>query len=162
MGLKLAIVLLLMLFPVAIEARASDLAYLEAYKAYHLKDYPRAVRLFEPLAVKGDAMAANLLGMLYMDGAGVRADPSKAIRLWRPHAERGHAPSQYLLGLSYVGGKGVPQDFVLAHMWFNLAGSGEDEILQKGGKERREQIALSMTTAQVAEAQRLAREWRPK
>jgi len=43
-------------------------------------------------------------------------------------------------------------------MWANLAASqGVDD-----GAERRDLIATFMTPAQLAEAQRLAREWKPK
>jgi hypothetical protein len=57
----------------------------------------------------------------------------------------------------YVDGHGVPQDYVQAHMWFNLAGaSGVAKALKN-----RDTVAAKMTPAQIAEAQRLAREWKP-
>jgi hypothetical protein len=43
-------------------------------------------------------------------------------------------------------------------MWFNLAASsGNSEAAESRAK-----VAASMTREQVAEAQRLAREWKPK
>jgi TPR repeat protein len=58
----------------------------------------------------------------------------------------------------YSNGQGVPQDFVQTHMWFNLAAAqGNAEA-----KNFRNLIAKDMTSEQIAEAQRLAREWRPK
>ena len=63
--------------------------------------------------------------------------------------------AQYQFARMYREGRGVPQDFVLAHMWFNIvAGSGG-----KLGGLSRDVIARQMTPAQIAEAQRLAREW---
>ncbi len=59
----------------------------------------------------------------------------------------------------YGNGQGVPQDYVQAHMWTNLAvaqSSGED---RDQGVENRDIIAARMTAEQIAEAQRLAREW---
>ncbi len=60
-------------------------------------------------------------------------------------------------------GHGVPQDYALAHMWFNLAASrdppGED--LDSAVKNR-DIVAERMTPAQISEAQKLAREWRQK
>ena len=55
-------------------------------------------------------------------------------------------------------GQGVPQDNVVAYMWTNLAVSqgGEDAV------KIRDEIATHMTHQQIAEAQRLAREWKPK
>ena len=43
-------------------------------------------------------------------------------------------------------------------MWFNLAGVQG----VAGAKGRRDGIAERMTSEQIAEAQRLAREWKPK
>mgnify|MGYP003429145509 CR=1 FL=1 len=59
------------------------------------------------------------------------------------------------LGMMYWLGREVPQDVVTAHKWFNLAAlkGSEDARLY------RRELALEMTAAQVAEAQRLARSW---
>lgn len=62
------------------------------------------------------------------------------------------------LGWMYVQGRGVLQDFVQAHKWYNLsAAQGEQSAV-----EARDALAKQMTPAQIAEAQRLAREWKPK
>lgn len=59
------------------------------------------------------------------------------------------------LGISYSTGKGVPYDLVEAHKWFNVAAvKGEREALGW-----RAELALEMSPAQIAEAQRQAREW---
>ena len=50
--------------------------------------------------------------------------------------------------------QGVPMDDVRAHSWFNLAAAKGDAIAVKN----RELIAKKMTTQQIAEAQKLARE----
>jgi uncharacterized protein len=81
------------------------------------------------------------------------------------------------LALSYKSGRGVPQDYVAAHMWFNLAASRPSEItgsdpidnlmraieesFRKQTETSREELARQMTREQVAEAQRLARGWKP-
>jgi hypothetical protein len=65
----------------------------------------------------------------------------------------------------YAKSEGVPQDYVLAHMWLNLASSrysaSEKERREKAEKNR-DIAATKMTPAQVAKAQKLAREWKPK
>ncbi len=63
----------------------------------------------------------------------------------------------------YANGRGVPQEYVQAHMWFNLAEfhSSPGRVHDKAVQDR-DAVAKRMTPAQVAEAQRLAREWRPK
>ena len=55
-------------------------------------------------------------------------------------------------------GKGVPQDYVQAHRWINLASLDGDEVL----RELRNGLEKRMTPAQIAEAQRLARNWKPE
>ena len=57
----------------------------------------------------------------------------------------------------------MPQDYVQAHMWFNLAAasSGDDDERERRARNR-DATAEKMTSEQIAEAQRLAREWKPK
>jgi uncharacterized protein len=52
----------------------------------------------------------------------------------------------------------VPIDLVQAHMWFNVSGANGYE----DARELRDDLANRMTPAQIAEAQRLVREWKPK
>jgi uncharacterized protein len=70
-------------------------------------------------------------------------------------AKQGRPEALYNLGLAYSTGQGVGVDFVAAHKWFNLAAlRGSDEA-----KTWRAQLSREMLPAQIAEAQRLAREW---
>jgi TPR repeat protein len=79
-------------------------------------------------------------------------------------ADQGAAYAQYNLGAMYTNGWGVPQDYVEAHKWLNLAAAGfpawEPERREMAVRNR-DQLAAKMTAAQIAEAQRLAREWKP-
>ena len=92
-------------------------------------------------------------------GRGVTQDDAEAVRWYRLAVEQGEANAQYNLGVMYSNGEGVPQDNVEAHMWANLAAS------QLTGSERERAVALRdstaerMTTADLSEAQRRAREW---
>ena len=78
-------------------------------------------------------------------------------------AEQGQADAQIALGFMYYFGHGVPQDYVQAHMWSNLAASGyiPGKTRDQSVKDR-DIVAEKMTPAQIAEAQKLAREWKPK
>ncbi len=91
------------------------------------------------------------------DAAIKKRDYATALRLIRPLAEQGDANAQYNLGVFYDNGLGVPQDKVRAYMWFNLSASQGRE----GAAAFRDLIARRMTPAQIAEAQKLAREWKP-
>ena len=91
------------------------------------------------------------------DAALKRRDYASALRLIRPLAEQGDANAQYNFGVFYDNGLGVPQDKVRAYMWFNLSAAQGRE----GAAAFRDLIARRTTPAQIAEAQRLAREWKP-
>jgi TPR repeat protein len=91
------------------------------------------------------------------DAAIKRRDYATALRLIRPLAEQGDANAQYNLGVFYDNGLGVPQDRVRAHMWLNLAAMQGRE----SAATFRDLVARLMTPAQIAEAQKLAREWNP-
>jgi len=77
-------------------------------------------------------------------------------------AEQGDADAQYNLGVMYDDGRGVSLDYVQAHMWLSLAASrltGEDRAR---AVEYRDRVTGKMTLEQIDEAQRLAREFKPK
>jgi hypothetical protein len=130
----------------------------EGVAAYLRGDYATALRLWRPLAEQGDADAQARLGLLYDLGKGVPQDDAEAVKWYRKAADQGLAPAQFNLGLMYDNGQGVPQDYVQAHMWYNLAAAKGNQTARKN----RDIVAKKMTPAQIAEAQRLAREWRPK
>lgn len=69
-----------------------------------------------------------------------------------PLAEAGDPRAQLLLGRMYAAGQGVVQDYVRAHVLFNLAAAQG----MTGAAEAREELARVMTAGQIAEAQRLA------
>ena len=98
-------------------------------------------------------------------GAYVRGDYATALRLLRPLAEQGNPGGQYNLGALYERGNGVPQDYVQALKWYSLAASrlGASQLETSDAITRTSNaVAAKMTPAQIAEAQKLAREWKPK
>jgi len=104
------------------------------------------------------AKAQNNLGLIYADGLGVPQNYATAVKWYRKAAEQGHAIAQSNLGVMYRDGEGVSRDYVEAHKWFSLAATRE----YKMGADWRDILAKKMTPAQIAEAQRLADEWKPK
>lgn len=129
----------------------------DADAAYQRGDYATAARLFRPLAEQGLAAAQSMLGIMYAEGWGVPQDFVEAVKWHRLAAEQGNVDAQYGLGFRYWAGRGVPQDYVLAHMWWNLAAAQGDDIAAGA----RDNLASQMTADQIAEAQRLARAWKP-
>ncbi|MCH8040153.1 MAG: sel1 repeat family protein [Nitrospinae bacterium] len=85
-----------------------------------------------------------------------RGDYDTALREFLPLAEQGHAQAQVNLGIIYSQGRGVPKDYVTAYRWYTL-GAGQGDPLAEKFKDHLEK---SMTPNQLAEAQRLAREWK--
>jgi len=124
--------------------------------AYDRQDYAEAVRLCRPLTEHGDARAQTSLGGMYYNGQGVKRDYAEAAKWVRKAAEQGYTPAQADLGVMYWNGQGVPRDAVLAYMWLNLAAAQEPDAVEK-----RDVAASQMTSDEIAEAQRLAREWKP-
>jgi hypothetical protein len=80
-------------------------------------------------------------------------------------AEQGDATAQYNLAVMYDIGRGVLQDYVMAHKWYNLAASHyatwEADVGASAARSR-DRLTIRMTPAQIAEAQKMAREWEPK
>ncbi|HKF10798.1 MAG TPA: tetratricopeptide repeat protein [Xanthobacteraceae bacterium] len=138
-------------------------AYYRGRGAPH--DDAEAAKWLKPAAEKGNAVAGYTLGVMYGEGRGVPQDFAEAARWYRAAAERGDAPAQYNLGLAYARGEGVAQDAVAAHMWFNLAAARfppTDARNRAAAVKNRDTMANEMTSAQLAEAQKRAREWKPQ
>ncbi len=122
------------------------------------QDDVQAQQWYEKAAAQGQAKAQYNLGILYFNGEGVPKDYQQALRWFRLAADQGEALAQTKIAIMYDEGQGVPQNFVQAHKWYNLAATNGD----KPAAELRDALANQMTPAQIAEAQKLAREWKPK
>ena len=97
-------------------------------------------------------------------GADAEADPPthhmpfgdvEAVRWFRLAAEQGRPSAQAMLGAHYARGQGVPLDWVYAYMWSNLAAAQGFSSAQQ----LKDLLVEDMTREQIAEAQRLSREW---
>lgn len=133
-----------------------------------------AARWYQAAAGQGDVESQWATGQMYLTGRGVSQSDIEALKWLRLAADRGEADAQLDLARMYKDGKGAPQDYVKAHMGANLAASrGPDRApwrpLTPDGRsktrryytELRDELAALMTPEQVAEAQVLARNWRP-
>ena len=74
-------------------------------------------------------------------------------------ADPENAAAQFNLGVKYATGQGVPQDYVQAHMWFNLAASRSTGELRDNIVKNRDRAADELAPDELSEAQCLAREW---
>ena len=122
------------------------------------KDRVKALKWYRKAAELGLAVAQNDLAVAYSLGDGVTKDDVEAGKWWRKAAEQGLTASQTALGSRYANGLGVPKDYVEGYKWLNLASA-------QGQKEAHENLAIleeRMTPSQIAEGQRLAREFKPR
>jgi TPR repeat protein len=131
----------------------------EGFQAYLRGDYPTAVRLWRQRADRGEASGQFGLGLLYLEGYGVRQDFVEAVGWFRKAAAQDDTDAQLKLGRMYRDGKGVGPDLVQAYLWLNLAAA---KLPSQMILEERNEVAARMTPAQIAEAQKLAREWKPE
>jgi TPR repeat protein len=123
------------------------------------QNYPEAMKWYRLAADQGYAEAQVNLGITYYNGGqGIPRDYAEAARWFDLAADQGNAYAQNNLGLMYAQGQGVRQDIVRADVWFNLSAmqGHQDAVRNREIAERR------MTPAQIADAQKLARDWKPK
>ena len=150
----------------------------EAFEAFDRRDCPSALRLFQVDAERGNAAAQNNVGVIYEAGLSVDPDDRVAERWYRRAADQGLADAQFNLAvllatrrpktwgdvassMSEFEREVKSKDaatlaaFVEAYMWLSLAAKGENAMARPS----MERLGGRMTPTQIAEAQRLAREW---
>ncbi len=100
---------------------------------------------------------------MYEKGEGVLMDFAEAVKWYRKAAEQGNSGAQASLGFMYQLGKGVPQNYIEAYKWFNIASANSTAYAPANPYvvKARDQLAQQMTSEQIAEGQRLSRQFRP-
>jgi hypothetical protein len=130
------------------------------------QDDAEAAKLFRLAADQGNAGGQDWLGRMYAEGRGVPQDYGEALKWYRLAAHQSFPPALFDLGVMYGKGDGGERDFVQAHMWFTLAASNFTRPFEKEWHDKavrnRDWVASKMTPTQIAEAQKLAREWKPE
>jgi len=119
-----------------------------------------AVFWFRKAADQGEPEAQYQLGKCYFEGRGVTKNTLEGFKWTRLAAVQGNASGQRRLGTCYEKGEGVAQDYVQAHKWFNLA-AAQDDLNAADIRVSIAKIETSLSKEQMAEAQRLARDFKP-
>jgi TPR repeat protein len=117
--------------PIPVPAATSGPDYQAGAAAYDAGDYAKALRIWQPLAERGERRAQRGLGKLYEKGRGVARDFAVAIKWYRLAAEQGDAESQYRLAVGYGYGLGVRQDENQAIEWLRKAAEGGQKRAQR-------------------------------
>ena len=126
----------------------------EELSAAQKGDFKTAFKEWKPSAEQGNKFSQYNLGVLYNLGRGVSQDYKEAFKWFSLSTQQGHEVAQRELGVMYYKGVGTIQDYIYAHMWLNISASNGYEL----SLENRDLVAKSMTSSQIQEAQRLARE----
>jgi uncharacterized protein len=139
----------------AAPARADPLQ--DAATAIQRKDYPTAVRLLEPLAQAGNALAQLRLGTLYYHGHGVRESDAWALHWFQRAAGQGLAEAQYQLGNMHAyglapAGEGEDPQRLAARWYFEAARQGHAPAQYSLG-------ILFLTGSGVVQSVAQARQW---
>ena len=123
------------------------------------QSFAEAMKWFRLAADQGNADAQFGLGGGYYHGlGGMPKNYAEALKWFRLAADQGDIGAQSYLGVMYANGEATPQNYVNAYMWFSLAAAQGDKDAVK-----KYELALQhLTVAEVAEAQRRVREWKPK
>jgi len=126
------------------------------------QDFTEAKRWFELASAQNQPDGLYNLGVMYAVGEGVAQDYAQAVKWYRLAADRGQIDAQNSLGIRYKRGEGVGQDYVQAHKWFALSAANAIHPADRARAIANvEAVAKLMTPAQIAEAERLARAWKP-
>jgi TPR repeat protein len=121
-----------------------------------------AVKWYRAAAEQGDVIAQIGLGVSYYRGDGVLQDYAEAAKWYERAAAYGDQNAQGRLADFYARGVGVSQDKVTALMWLILAGEDVSDDNREIVPAYRARLTASLTSSDVAEAERRAMAWEPR
>jgi TPR repeat protein len=122
------------------------------------QDYELAVAWYRKAADQDRDYAETSLAMMYDQGHGVPQDYAQAAAWYCKAVAHRDAGALLRLGWLCSTSHGVPKNYIQAYVYFNLAaGRSEDTFVREASVKYRDKLAATMTPAQIAEAQRMAR-----
>jgi uncharacterized protein len=109
----------------------TEAAVLAAVNMQRNGDTEKAITMILPLAQKGDAMAQNALGVLYLgkEDGGANPNPNypEALKWIRKAVAQKFPAAEGNMGNLYLSGNGVPKDAKKAIRWYQLSSDHGDE-----------------------------------
>ncbi len=99
-------------------------SYVLGVEAFQEGDYRRAFDAWSLGAYEGDAEAQYNLGVLYLEGQGIKADIEQAHAWFMKAANQNHLEAQYNLGHMSLDGMGVEKDVEATLWWWKRAAEG--------------------------------------
>ena len=140
------------------EATAPTPTLPDGAEAHARGDFAGARAIFQSLAEQGNATAQFNLAVMNADGRGAAANLQEAVKWYRAAGEQGDAESFVNLATLFENGSGVPVDYVKAYLLFDAASRIGRGNAAQAAHARRESLAGKMATAQLIQAQDLARQ----
>ena len=125
-------------------------------------DPSQALHWYQLAADAGYAPAQVILGNIYFRGDGVAADQKTGAEWYVKAAEQDDVVAQFLIANLYVTGQGLPEDLVQAYRWLLIAEGANHPDAKKTAEDRKKLIVGRMSPAQIAEAEKQAKEWTEK
>ncbi|RYG98705.1 MAG: sel1 repeat family protein [Alphaproteobacteria bacterium] len=127
-----------------------------------LQDFAEGVKWYRKAAEQGVPIAQVALGNCYALGEGVDRDLDIAAEWFGEAAAQGDGDGQFRLAICYESGAGVESDFTLAYMWYNLAAASKQKGAAANARANQAALARKMSREQIADAQRMSREWKKR
>lgn len=131
------------------------------------RDASQAAFWYGKAAEQGNATAQHNLATMYESPkSGIPLDHALAASWYRRAANQGFNQSQFALGMKYIKGEGVPQDDFEAYKWLTISvefvgDRAPDSLTRNLALEKRSSIASRLEPARIAEAERIAKVWKP-
>ncbi|MDP6589876.1 MAG: hypothetical protein QF666_10580, partial [Alphaproteobacteria bacterium] len=121
------------------------------------RDYAETIKWLRIAAEQGVSDSQASLGHMYFIGAGTPANPIEALRWFLAAAMQEHVQARLNISRMYFDGDVVEQDFVQSLMWLELSNAPTESYPTQFYKD----LVERLTAEQIAEAEKLAREWTP-
>lgn len=91
-------------------------------RAHYLNgSHEAAFALLDPLPLRKNPLAADILGVMLRGGGGLPADLTRSVEVLKAAAEAGFAPAQYDYARAFDNGFGVVLDYAIAGEWYQKA-----------------------------------------
>ena len=123
------------------------------------RDLPRALRILQLASGHGHPRAQYTMGVMYLNGTGVRKSARQAVKWLRLSAQKRYLPAQVLLGKLYWRGKRVRRNKVEALKWYALATRSTRPELYPGIYDRFDTLMAKSSERDIAAAEVRAAAW---
>jgi uncharacterized protein len=122
------------------------------------RSYILAMKWHKQAAEKGYPQAQYAVGTMYEQAQGVKKDIAEAVKWYTLAADQGISQAQSNLGVIYTTGDvNVPADPQKAYFWFTLASKEDASAASRAAR-----LKPKLTPDQLAQADKMVKEWKPK